>query len=220
MCLEQHVLTVIHHLGFTKARGKQSTGLDSLLTRVTQLLKLMLLKGTYFSNLSDHFYRKIGLGFLKSSFCFNFPLPSSLLLLPIYVPTGGITDGNLWSFIYMTAWPKKSNLRRIYYSYPLSVESRCKGSIHNHRGTFNLENYCFSPSVIDNPYVLDLITETTRIHLGHSSNIKAEIVCMCVHMHICGHTYMCVYIFFFWKFLGQALDLYILLRIWIVVTSP
>lgn len=49
MCLEQHVLMVIHHLGFTQARGKQSTGLDSLLTRVTHLLKLMLLKGTYFS---------------------------------------------------------------------------------------------------------------------------------------------------------------------------
>lgn len=176
MCLEQQVLMVPHQ------QGEGWLWLWILSQPVMQLVRLTLLKGTCCSNLADSFCRKIGLGFLKIIVQLQF----SCSLLKLTVLSQWHYRSSLQPLTYTTSWPGKSNLRGIYYSCPLSVESRCKGSIHNPRGTFHLANLPCSHSIIDNPFVSDLVSETTQIHLGRFGPTKAENIYVYVHMHTVG----------------------------------
>lgn len=173
MCLEQQVLMVPHQ------QGEGWLWLWILSQPVMQLVRLTLLKGTCCSNLADSFCRKIGLGFLKIIVQLQF----SCSLLKLTVLSQWHYRSSLQPLTYTTSWPGKSNLRGIYYSCPLSVESRCKGSIHNPRGTFHLANLPCSHSIIDNPFVSDLVSETTQIHLGRFGPTN---IYVCVHMHTVG----------------------------------
>lgn len=175
-----------------QVRGNYSLGLDSFLASVTQLVRLTLLKGTRCSNSADSFCTEIGLGFVKTII----PLQFSSSLLKLTIPSKWHHRSSLQPLTYTTSQPGKSNLRGIYYSCPLSVESRCERSIHNPRGTFHLEDFPCSHSIIYNPSALDLVTETTQTHLGcfnlvtettptHLgcfSHTEAENVCTCVHI--------------------------------------
>lgn len=73
VCSEQHLPMATHHLVFTLARGKITYGSGFSLREFYLALKLILLSGVYFSNLSECSCRKFALFCLIISSLFSFP---------------------------------------------------------------------------------------------------------------------------------------------------